>query len=100
MPSRPPKTRFERYRAGLLDNSLVAVALVISGFVVGIGAFTGALSSTWEFVDSRAARRALLPSCRTTIPRPHFREGLQNRRDYLLFQTLRRSVSASRDFNS
>jgi hypothetical protein len=58
MASRTKDTQFDKYLARLRNNRAIAITLLGFIVLVGIGTLTGALNSTWEFVESRLLGRS------------------------------------------
>lgn len=50
-------TTHERMRRRLLNNPVVAFGALAAAVIIGIGAVTGALGGTWEFIEGRLLGR-------------------------------------------
>jgi hypothetical protein len=67
----PPGTQFDKYQRRVLNNRVIAIVVILSGALIGLGALTGSLGTTWEFVESRVfGRSPALRSEYCTLLRP------------------------------
>jgi hypothetical protein len=58
MGSKVKETVYERFLRCLRNNPIIAVVLITFGVLVGVGALTGALDDTWEFLETRILGRS------------------------------------------
>jgi hypothetical protein len=64
-------SRFETYKRRLLDSRVIAIVLILAVALIGLGTLTGALGTTWGFLESRMfGRSPALRSEYCTLLRP------------------------------